>query len=141
MNIENPIFMDYFLAFSALATGYTQFDLQGTGQAQLYLETVNNAVGDKKLGQLLKHFNDEGVHAVLASDAYGAIARNIIKLWYIATWDALGEFGQTPENATRIVAPQAYTEGLVWPTVGVNPPAAKAQGYASWSTEPRIRLT
>lgn len=141
MKLDSPIFMDAFLTLSVELTGFTRFQLEGTGQAQLYFDTVRAAVRGKKFAKLLKLFNDEGLEAVLASEKFEPIARNIIKLWYIATWDAL-EKDTVPgdPDATRIVAPEAYTEGLVWPTVGVNPPAAKAQGYASWSTEPMIRI-
>lgn len=141
MKLDSPIYMDAFLTLSVALTGFTRFQLEGTGQAQPYFDTVRAAVRGKKFANLLELFNDEGLEAVLTSENFQAIARNIIKLWYIATWDALEE-DTVPRDldATRIVSPEAYTEGLVWPTVGVNPPAAKAQGYASWSTKPVIRI-
>jgi len=130
-----------FLQLSVALTGFTRFQLEGTGQAQLYLDTVRAAVPDSDAKSLFETFNIEGLDAILQSEKLDAIARNIMKLWYIATWDALGENTEpSSPDATRIVSPEAYTEGLVWPAIGVNPSAAKPLGYASWSTSPVIRI-
>ena len=74
------------------------------------------------------------------------IARNIIKLWYIATWEVLPEPWHDLYNTSQedtedfIPAAQAYPEGLVWKSVGVNPPGANAPGYGTWSEPPSVSL-
>ncbi|MEJ2044371.1 MAG: ferritin-like protein [Reinekea sp.] len=129
-----------FLALSETVTGFSQFDLEGTGQTLLYLNTVIEAVGNENYQALIQLYNDEGIEAVFNSETLAPIARNIIKLWYIATWDSLLD-ESNPADQTRIVAPEAYPEGLLWPTIGVNPPGAKAQGYAAWSHSPTVIRT
>jgi len=34
------------------------------------------------------------------------------------------------------VSPASYTEGLLWPTIGANPPGAKAPGFGTWAYPP-----
>ena len=41
-------------------------------------------------------------------------------------------------DSTHVVSPTSYTEGLLWPTIGANPPGAKAQGFGSWAAPPTI---
>ncbi|MDY6806296.1 MAG: hypothetical protein SXA11_21170 [Cyanobacteriota bacterium] len=159
--------MEYFLDFSVAATGFSRFELEGTGQAPLYFETVLQQTGEEILGELLQTFHElvrsaekeykpgiftEGLQSkIMASGKLGPIARNIIKLWYIATWDALPSEWQKwyatsqeearEEEAPFIPSPQAYPEGLVWKAVGVNPPGAKPQGYGTWSDPPSVSLS
>ncbi len=143
MTIDDPKLMDYFLDFSVLATGYSRFHLLGTGQASLYFDTVRGVIGGEMFADFLETFNNHGVDWVLGSAKFGPIARNIIKLWYIATWEELPllwkiGFGDKINDGTFIASPHAYPEGLVWQTVGVNPPAAKAPGYETWKYRPII---
>ena len=117
--------------------------MQGTGQADLYFDTIWGVIGGQMFGELLQAFQEpEDVEKILASPKLGPIARNIIKLWYIATWEQLPvvwrqKFGATLSDSTFIPSPYAYTEGLLWPAIGINPPAAKAPGYDTWSKPPR----
>ncbi len=163
MGIDTPDLMEYFLDFSVVVTGFSRFDLLGTGQADCYYQTVEEKIGKPILKELLDTFHGleltaqkkyqpsiltEGLHSeILASGKLGPIARNIIKLWYTATWYELPDqsgkdFGVTlVDNSTCIPSPQAYPEGLVWRAVGVNPPGAKAPGYGTWSEEPSVKLT
>jgi hypothetical protein len=73
----------------------------------------------------------------------GPIARNVVKLWYVGTWYELppawtDAHGAQQRNVAFTVSPAAYTEGLLWPSIGANPPGAKAPGYGSWAEPPRI---
>ena len=162
MDIDRPEFMEYFLDFSAAVTGFSRFDLQGTGQVSLYFTTIRGIIGGDIFGELLQTFHDLDVKAksendesiltdglnfeILVSGKLGPIARNIIKLWYVATWYQLPvawreKFGARQNDTTFIVSPHAYPEGLLWPTIGVNPPAAKAPGYGTWSEPPSVKLS
>lgn len=170
MSIDTSEFMEYFLDFSVVVTGFSRFDLQGTGQAPLYFETVQNMIGDEIFKQLLETFHDLDLKAkkeskphivnkgldsdILASGKLGPVARNIVKLWYMATWEQLpdlwyqwygicqdDEACKKEKYKTFIVSPQAYPEGLLWRSIGVNPPAAKAPGYGTWSEPPSVSLS
>jgi hypothetical protein len=160
MDINKPEFMEYFLDFSVVITGFSRFHLQGTGQASLYFDTIHKVIGSALLKELLETFhelerkatmNDDesiltnGLRAdIFGSEKLGPIARNIIKLWYVATWYQLPQswrdaFGTKEKDGTFVADAQAYPEGLLWPTVGVNPPGAKAPGYGTWSYPPVIQ--
>lgn len=152
--------MASFLELSVALTGFSEFELQGTGQAELYFATVKRHISSDLVLELLTTFqslklkaqsaHDDSVLAtglrseILGSEKLGAIARNIIKLWYVATWYPLPESWQAAFGAEDcqqdpyIVAPQAYPEGLVWSAIGVNPPGAKAPGFGTWSEPPSV---
>ena len=162
MSIDKAELMEDFLDFSVVATGFSRFELQGTGQASLYFETVVKQIGEEILWELLQTFRNQEASApeedksgmlseglgseIISSGKLGPVARNIIKLWYIATWDSLPPqwlnwYATKEESSAFIPSPQAYPEGLVWKAIGVNPPGAKPQGYATWSDPPSLSLS
>jgi hypothetical protein len=148
--------MERFLAFSADLVGATQFELLGTGQAKAYLDAVTHVIGDRLLGEVLDAFdrlqNDpEDIRRerlrreILGNEKLGPIARNIIRLWFLGIWAELPRawteaFGALENNVGFMVSAAAYTEGLLWPTIGANPPGAKGPGYGSWADPPRSRF-
>lgn len=146
-----------FLDFSAAVTGFTKFRLQGTGQAQHYLNTVTGVVGDAIVGELLATFqraraeagnDDAALETMLRRDVFsdeklGPIARNIVKLWFVGTWYQLptewrAAFGMRENDTTFVASPGAYVEGLLWPTIDANPSGAKGPGWGTWAAPPRI---
>jgi hypothetical protein len=147
-----------FLDFSAEATAFTLFDLQGTGMAEDYMKTVDDIAGPAVLNALLEAYRKISASASGASPAdrkaqmsreimgdpkIGPVARNIIKLWYSGTWNKLPHswserFGPAPRDRTFVVSPSAYIEGLLWKAIGAHPAGAKAPGYGSWAAAPRI---
>lgn len=143
-----------FLELSAVLTGHTRFALRATGQAEAYLTTVTDAVGASTVAALFDAFSavqqapgEELGGAlrrqILSDPLLGPVARNLIKLWYVGIWYALPRAwhdaqGRAVTDQTFVVSPQAYTEGLLWPTVGANPSGAKPFGYAMWAQPPRI---
>lgn len=149
--------LERFLAFSGEATGYSRFELLGTGEAQAYLDAADTAVGTGIVDSLLDGYDralttaereDVPLPAVLRRDLLsearlGPVARNIAKMWYSGIWFALPRawvdaYGAGERNVTMTVNGNAYVEALVWPTIGANPPGAKAPGYGSWALPPRI---
>jgi len=130
--------------------------LHGTGQAEEYRATVADVAGADVLDALLDAWTrireeaDRGddIGDLLRRDVFGdprlgPIARNVIKMWYVGTWYELprewsDSYGVSGRDTTFTVSPTAYTEGLLWPAMGTNPPGAKAPGYASWTGPPRI---
>ncbi|WP_371555182.1 hypothetical protein OG416_09880 [Streptomyces longwoodensis] len=146
-----------FVKFSATVTGFSEFDLWGTGQAEAYHRTAVQRLGP------------EGLQAAMASDPSADPAgpadpavKSIIKLWYVgvwyrpeqagrldvAAWTAPGRSGGKPavpegsraegdrSSPPFVVSPAAYTEGLLWRAIGAHPSGAKAPGYGSWATPP-----
>lgn len=145
-----------FIEFSAEVTAFSAFDLHGTGHAEIYRSLVARVVGEKLLTEVLDAYDravadsaDAGAEAraralaaeVFSDDKLGAIARNIIKLWYAGIWYELPDdwtdtYGALPNDGTFTASPQAYPEALLWRAVGSNPPGAKAPGYGSWAFQP-----
>lgn len=149
--------IDRFLAFSAEITGFTVFELMGTGQAEAYFSRVTDVVGKGLRDQLLDAYDRVKCKAlkerdfclrreIFGDEKLGPIARNIIKLWYVGIWYELPHawteaFGPREKNITFMVSASAYTEGLLWPAIGANPLGAKGPGYASWVDPPQIPQT
>ncbi len=143
--IHTSDLMEYFLDLSVYLTGFSRFHLQGTGQAVLYFNTTLDIIGKELFASLLQTFNrldrqakryqdesllTQGFHSeILESEKFAPIVRNIIKLWYVATWYKLPEAWQSAYgikgNDDFIPSAAAYPEGLLSPTIGVNPPGAK----------------
>ena len=146
-----------FLDLSATLTAFGVFELNGTGQAEAYLATVEEVIGEDLLDDVLETYERLRGQAqkdaselrrllrreIFADEKLGPIARNIIKLWYAGAWYELPSawrevFGTSENDFTHMVSPASYTEGLLWPTIGANPNGAKAPGYGSWVLPPRI---
>lgn len=146
-----------FLSFSSTVTGFSIFHLRGTGQAELYLSTVKDVVGEQTVQDLIAAYcrlvaevgqDTAAVERAMRRDILsdiklGPVARNVIRLWYVGIWYELqADWRQTftsgSEDRTFVVSPGSYTEGLLWPTIGANPSGAKPFGYGTWATAPRI---
>lgn len=67
-----------FVKFSAAVTGFSEFDLWGTGQAEVYYETVVNQEGW------------DAIRNAISSDPSAVppdpVVQSIIKLWYVGVW-------------------------------------------------------
>ena len=146
-----------FIELSTVLTGFSEFHVRGTGQGQLYLKTLVDIVGDEIVEELLTVFRqvkskaqgDEEmlVHLIrkelLSDEKLGDITRSLIKMWFVGTWYQLpaswrDQYGAREKDVTFVVSPISYTEGLLWTTIGANPSGAKAPGYGSWSSPPKI---
>jgi hypothetical protein len=146
-----------FVAFSAAVTGFTEVDLQGTGQAEEYRSTVEGAVSAEILAELLETWARISAEAqgegsqldnllrrdVFSDPKLGPVARNIVKMWYVGIWYELSPawinaFGALAQNRTFMVSASAYVSGMLWPTIGGNPPGARGPGFASWTGPPRL---
>ena len=137
-----------FLLLSVQLCGISRFDLMGTGYATCYFGTVEDIVGRDLLHRLLEAFaalpaapTRKALRtAILNHPEFGPIARNIIKLWYTATWFQLPptwreNFGG-PKDRTFVPYPYAYAESLLGPAVGAHPAGAKPTGHQSWTLPP-----
>lgn len=153
----DPIEFEDFLQFSAVLTDFSEFQLLGTGQAELYFSTVVRIAGKSVVSDMLQAFRriesdakgdpaqlETRLRAAIFSDErLGPVARNLIKLWYIGTWYQLPgawheRFGLAGDDKTFIPSPSSYVEGLLWTAIGAHPPGAKAPGYATWTGPPVI---
>lgn len=124
-----------FVKVSAVLTGFDEAALLGTGQARAYFDWVRHARPEDTsalLREAEKGLDDERVARLLEGAEIGVLARQIAYLWYTAQWRTPWDTGKQ----TSIVSPAAFQEGLVWPAMFAHPPAAKQQGFGSWTALP-----
>jgi hypothetical protein len=67
-----------FVKFSAAVTGFSEFDLWGTGQAEAYYETVVDQEGPDAIRRLIS--SDPPV------DPGDPVVGSVVKLWYVGVW-------------------------------------------------------
>ena len=148
--------LERFLAVSAELTAYSVFELHGTGVAEAYLAAADSVVGPEVVNAVLDRYVSVAAtgatgpeladllrRELFSDPKLGPVVRNVVKMWYLGIWYELPRawteaYGALPKNVTFTVSAAAYTEGLLWPAIGANPPGAKAPGYGSWAQPPRI---
>jgi hypothetical protein len=147
-----------FLAFSAELTGYSETDLEGTGNVDGFLALLEQQTGPKPLAlfydtavAVLRH-ESEAARAeamridVLPSPTVWPMCQSLIVLWYQGFWPALAASWYsgcgTPApkgwSATQKITPsaQAYTAQLAFRAAGAHPPGANPTGHGSWAIDP-----
>lgn len=142
-----------FVRLSAVLTGFDEFDLLGTGVADLQYGAMIGGAGSKAAAEIIATFEtlerehphdlDEAVRVeILESPWLGPVARAVAKAWYTGVWVELdGDWlaSHSPDvtsSVTRVIAPETYVESLAWVAAGAHPAGAKAPGFGSWSTPP-----
>lgn len=147
-----------FLATSAALTGFDEADLLGTGLVDVYLDELSTVIGDVDLDAFLaaadaaltRGAGDPArTEAAIASEViaharFGPIARAVITMWYLGTWNRLpdawwGTRPRSPRDVDRVISAASYVESLVWRAAGTHPPGAKQPGFGSWSFPPAGR--
>jgi hypothetical protein len=150
--MNNPQPEDFY-ALSVVLTGYSTFELHGTGVGAEYFNTVQNAVGNDNFAELLNTFRirveepaagDQTTlerlmrSEILSNTKLGPIARNIIQMWYVGNWYELPSawyaayYQKDTVAPTAVVSAQAYQEGLVWKAMEAKPMGAKWPGFGTW---------
>jgi hypothetical protein len=147
-----------FLAFSAELTGYSETDLEGTGNVDSFHALFEAETGPTALGffydaaaKALRHPSGPARADVMRVDIVAtprlwAMCTGLITLWYQGFWPALpatwyNALGTpTPEGwtPTQKIVPSAaaYTEQLAFRAAGAHPPGAHPTGFGSWAIDP-----
>lgn len=142
----NTVQLSLFLDISAWLTGFEAVQLQGTGMAQTYYDTLTGnssaaavaAFAQEARAVVALGAKDAGaaqarIQAGLMDTGYNDMAKKIILMWYTGQWypDPVNDlFTSNQINA------QSYIEGLMWPAAQTHPPGAKQPGFASWAEQP-----
>ena len=139
MDLNTRRAIDYrrFVDISVYLCGFDSAELQGTGMAQKYFEVIllNSDPDDVRpffdaVGRVLSYapslarIEAEIAANLMSVDAYRALARNIIVLWYTGNWNGIP------------VSAEAYKQGLMWIAAETHPSGAKQPGYGSWASLP-----
>lgn len=146
-----------FIDLSVVLTGFDRVDLFATGMVRTYYDELVGIVGGNICNELWSvsrrifqsHRNDGRKldaavrREVLVDPKLGPIARNIIKMWYLANWEELPEdwrrhYGARAKDKDNdhVVSAEAYKQGLVWRAMGAHPMGAKQPGFGTWSLPP-----
>jgi hypothetical protein len=151
-----PGLFDSFLAVSVALTGFSEYDLLGTGLAEKYCDVMSEIVGRTLLEMVQAYANiaaDSGSDATKLTEALrnglwadpklGPVSGNLVKMWYSGYWYQLRDrwrhaYGASERDVTHVVSAESYAEGLLWRAVGSNPSGAKAPGYGTWSDPPEF---
>lgn len=149
--------LETFVAASVVLTGLSRIELLGTGLAATYLDQTARALGDATTHEFLERARsvladgaddvrelDVGLRLrVLGDQKLGAVARAVMKLWYLGQWEPLPawwysqyEPGQPRPGGDTVVSAEAYKLGFAWQLAGAHPQGALQPGYASWSLPP-----
>ncbi len=147
--------LDAFCNLCSALTGFDTPHLIGTGNVETYWDLMEARTGAKNAATLLAAWTDQVEPdadqaramrlAILGDARLGPMARNLIRLWYVGTWQQMPEpwrdsYAPGIADTDIIPAAGAYTEGLLWTAIGANPPGAKPFGYAGWAQPPRVTL-
>ncbi|RSN70968.1 hypothetical protein [Actinomadura sp. WAC 06369] len=125
-------------------TGFAEYDLYGTGMAELYLDTARAQVGEEHFAGFLRAWAaavEAGGGPEALSPTHLEIARAVTYLWYTGAWPRMAPAAHAAlrrekANVEFVAAPAAYTEGLVWRTFDGHPAGAAPPGYGTWSVRP-----
>lgn len=138
-------------------TGFSPFQLLGTGLVDTYIAHLADRAGAAVLADLLASHAAARAAAkgdpaelhrqirvgILSDTRLGPVARNLLKLWYVGVWHALpaewhDAHGGAQDDTDCVPKAASYTEGLLWPAIGANPSGVKPRGYAMWARPPQI---
>jgi len=151
--LPRPDHGDAFGALSAALTGFSVLELAGTGVGDRYLAFLARVFPDV-LPDLLAAWSeverkppgeiDAALRARILDDAkLGPFARQILELWYTATWTPMpaawnSAYGDHHDGFDAELTAAAYPEGLMWRAgVGTHPTAARPGGFGTWAFRPR----
>jgi hypothetical protein len=150
---------DTFLAFSSEITGYSTYDLEGTGLVTLYHDLLENVLGPRLGGELevllcgllaypagSSARQEAMVQSLGAPSLFAPVVSNLVLLWYLGSWEALPDTwyaaaglpfpGPNDVGATRTPSAAAYANQLSWRTAFANAPGSNPPGFGSWCHPP-----
>lgn len=131
-----------FEELSAILTGFSLADVQGTGMSATYLEVLEEKEPDaisNLLGAFEKLDPDQGkisdddlilLKGMLEDKYLGPISQQIILMWYTGQWN----FG---ESDTYVISEKAYIESFSFLAAGSHPAGAKQPGFGTWQFPPQ----
>ncbi|GLY29229.1 hypothetical protein [Kineosporia sp. NBRC 101731] len=136
--------VDAFLDLSVSLTGFSHFQLLGTGMAEVYRSTLEQVLpADVLLRVLRAAAENQPPPQILADPDLGPVARNLVLLWYCGTWTPLPDdwrerHGTCAFDTHRVISAEAYRSGLQWVAAGAHPAGAYQQGFGAWALPPDV---
>ncbi|GAB7262966.1 MULTISPECIES: hypothetical protein [Dickeya] len=139
---ESDTAFDDFLTLSALLTGFSRFELTGTGLAHDYFAWLQQAA-PLPFKQLQRDFSaqpdDDTIrltwlqNTVLTSSSLGPVARSLLRLWYTGQWIPVSP---TPHADAQFLSESAWREALIWQAIHAHPQSIRQQEFGAWAEPP-----
>ncbi|NKI73991.1 hypothetical protein Dpoa2040_001222 [Dickeya sp. CFBP 2040] len=139
---ESDTAFDDFLTLSALLTGFSRFELTGTGLAHDYFTWLQQAAAIP-FRQLQHDFSaqpdDEAIRlnwlqaTVLTSSSLGPVTRSLLRLWYTGQWVPVSP---APNDTATFLSDAAWREALIWQAIHAHPQAIRQQEFGAWAEPP-----
>jgi hypothetical protein len=136
--------LDRFVRLCVPLTGFTAYDLHGTGMTQLYYDTARRELGPAQLDSFFCVWEEaygkkQGPAQLPAKEK--EIARALVYLWYTGAFPRIApavhaELRREAPNREFMASPTSYPEGLVWRAFGGHPAGAKPPGFGTWAPAP-----
>jgi hypothetical protein len=128
------------LELSSRLTGFTRFQLRGTGMLDAYLEALDARLPPGLLDELLASADDD---ATMDDPKLGPLARNVIVMWYCGAWTQLPDawtaaYGTKDKGLAGVISAAAYQAGLQWVVAGAHAAGAQQQGFGAWAQHPKV---
>lgn len=126
LKAESQIFLQTLSVYENINS---QFPLSPDGKVQ-----DPNSPNDKtKIPDPNRDTQTELVDQQIFSDPdMGAIARRMIRLWYLGTWYT----NEPPDGAGEVVSMNAYTKGLAWDAFFAHPMGFSEEIFGYWASPP-----
>jgi hypothetical protein len=126
------------LQLSSRLTGFSAFELCGTGMLDSYLRALDTRLPRDLVDELLECQDDD---AIMDDPKLGPLARNVIVMWYSGSWMLLPDTwsaisGAKDRGPSGLISGSAYQAGLQWVVAGAHPAGAQQQGFGAWSLQP-----
>ncbi len=146
MNAPNAEELKLFLDISVQLTGFTESELTGTGMLVTYYHTILQNSDEENIKYFFENVRsilkapkqtqtgiEEAISTqLIPNSVYGALAKNIIMLWYTGNLFNMALAAQP----NQVLNAESYTQGLMWAAGHTHPPGAKQPGYGSWAHLP-----
>lgn len=126
-----------FVKLSSAITGFSRVDLEGTGVAEQYWNTLVKETTQSTIDALLAAWEEvekstESQETAVREKVFNNVelrttAQTLLKMWYTGQWG---------DNALSTVSSEAYQQGLVWNVIKAHPAGAKQPGFGTWSFPP-----
>ncbi len=148
-----------FHSLSAELTGYSTFDLEGTGLVDQYHKLLLDVLGpqlSQELATILENIlphppgseqrKNEITGLLKPPSLFWPVMTALITLWYLGTWNQLSDSwyatqglpipGGSDAGRTRVPSSAAYAGALAYPAAYAHVPDANPPGFGSWSLPP-----
>ena len=156
--VDMPLNRKSFLLICSEITGYTSFELEGTGLVDSYHQLLRQILGPQVTEEFAKSIDNVLVTEPDTVERQAAVERvleppsqfwpvisGLVSLWYLGTWNQLPDSwyaavglalpGKNDAGRTHVPSQLGYIEQLSYKTADTHPPGAKPTGFGSWGLE------